>query len=264
MLSVKTAEGDLMIFDCNVIFGHENTRNLDISAVRVLEIMDEKGIDRAMLVNKRCMFSDFRRGNDETAQLVTDHPDRFVGVCSLNPSQYLFVMGEIDRCFDKLGMCVFRLFNTGDSFISGWGGGLDSLTIRAIMTQLTAKKAVVFIEGGYPFAAIYDMAVRYADIDFIASGVGYGNMGEAILAVQKTDNLYLDLSTLDSMGGVDILCRHAGVTRLIFGTGLPYCGPSSELLMVKSANISHGDRCRIFSGNLLDLLEKHGIRGMNL
>lgn len=252
-----------MIFDCNVIFGHENTRNLDMSITHVLEIMNDKGIDRAMIVSKRCMFSDFIRGNNETAQLVYDYPDRFIGVCSLNPSQYLFVMEEIDRCFDKLGMGIFRLFNTGDSFISGWGGGLDSLTTRSILKHLAAKKAIVFLEGGYPFTTVYEKALSYPEIDFIASGVGYGNMSDAILAVQQTDNLYLDLSTLDSMGGVDILCRYVGASRLFFGSGLPYCCPSSELLMVKSAKISEDDQSRILSGNLLGLLAKHGIQEVN-
>lgn len=252
-----------MIFDCNVIFGHENTRNIDISITHVLEIMNDKGIDRAMIVNKRCMFSDFKRGNNETAQLVKEYPDRFVGVCSLNPVQYLFVMDEIDRCFDKLGMGIFRFFNSGDSFTSGWGGGLDSLTTRSIMKHLASRNAIVFIEGGYSFTAIYETAVRYPEIDFIASGVGYGNLSDAILAVQQAENLYLDLSTLDSMGGVDILCEYAGASRLIFGSGLPYCCPSSELLMVKSARINEDDQSRILSGNLLGLLAKHNIQEVN-
>jgi predicted TIM-barrel fold metal-dependent hydrolase len=65
------------------------------------------------------------------------------------------------------------------------------------------------------------------------------------------------------MGGVDILCDYVGAGKLVFGSGLPYCCPSSEMLMVKSAKISEEDQSRIFSGNLLRLLAKHGNEEVN-
>lgn len=253
-------ERKYMIIDSNVLFGFDIVDGRDAAIGDILELMDLKKIDRAILTNMKCKFFDFVEGNNETADIVKEFPDRFYGMVSFNPSQFIDVEAEVRRGICDLGLSGIRVFNTSSNFTSGWGGGLDSLTMRRIFGIVEEWSVPVFIEGGYPFDLVCRLAEAYTDIPFIASGVGYGNMGEAILAAQGLKNLYLEISTLDTMDGIAVLVEYLGCDKIIFGTGLPFNTPSSEILMVNMADIPPAAKERIFSGNILRLLNGRKVK----
>ena len=248
-----------MIIDCNVLFGFEIEKNIRLDIQKVIEIMDSKSIAKALITNVQCKFYDFTEGNSETAAIVAEYPDRFFGMASFNTSQYLNVEEEARRTIFSLGLSGIRLFNTDENFTSGWGGGIDSPQAHLVFDIIKGHGIPVFIEGGYPFGVIGSLASKYPDVPIIASGTGYGNIAEAMLTVKKNDNLYLDMSTLDSMDGVEILTRNIGADRIIFGTGLPYNAPSVGLLMVQTADVTDREKERILSGNMLDILAGRNI-----
>jgi uncharacterized protein len=244
-----------MIIDSNVIFGAEIEDDTDLSIDRILGLMDEKKIDKALITNNQCKFYDFIEGNDKTAEIAAKYPDKFYGMASFNLSQLLNIKSEVIRSISELGLAGIRFFNTDSNFTSGWGGGIDSLTAYMVFDLINGMGVPVFIEGGYPFKTIGALAEKYPGIPMIASGTGYGNMGEAILAAKDKNNLFLEISTLDSMDGIDILVENLGADRIIFGTGMPYNSPSCEILMVKTSSVSEADRQKIFSGNIQKILD---------
>lgn len=245
-----------MIIDSNVLFGFELQYNKDLSIETVLELMENRRIDKALITNIRCKYSDFMRGNDETAAIVREYPDKFLGLISFNLSQFIDIENEVNRGFKDRKFAGIRIFNTSTGFISEWGGGIDSYSMRKVLGQVSGVKMPVFIEGGFPFITVGTLAHEFPEVPIIASGVGYGNMGEAILAAQANKNLFLEISTLDTMDGIDVLVKYLSADRIIFGTGMPYNSPSCEMLMINSAHITEQDKGKIFSGNLLKILEE--------
>ncbi|MFO7637258.1 MAG: amidohydrolase family protein [Clostridia bacterium] len=250
----------MMIIDSNILFGFDIHRSIDLGIERSLALMEEKNIHRGMVSNLRCKYDDFRIGNEETARLVEAHPGKLYGLGGFHLSRFLDLEHEIHRCINELGLSGFRIFNTNTGFIAEWGGGIDSYTMRMVLKILDGMDVPVFIEGGYPFITIGTLAGEFPRVPIIASGIGYGNMGEAILAAQRNPNISLEISALDTHDGIGVLVEYLTADRLVFGTGMPYNSPSCQLLMVGRADIPDGDKEKIFSGNLLGILNARRVK----
>ena len=244
-----------MIVDSNALFGFDNKMEIELSPKRTLRIMEQKGIDAAIFTNLKCKYYNFQEGNHETYELVKSNPGKVYGFASFHQSQYFDVEKNLVRCHDEYGLSGVRFFNTMSGFISGWGGGLLSLFMKRVCKRLEDWHWPLFIEGGFPFDQVASIADAFPDLPIIASGVGWGNMCEAICAAQQCKNIFLEISTLDTMDGVKILVQEVGDRQIVFGTGIPYNAPSCELMMVRTAAIPEESKKRIFSENLLELIK---------
>jgi len=244
-----------MIFDANALYGFDNKANVDLSPERTFRFMDQKNIDAAIFTNLKCKYYDFEEGNRETFELVNANPGRVYGYAAFHQSQYLLVEKDLERCYHEYKLTGVRFFNTMTGFVSGWGGGLTSLFMKRMCRLFETWRWPLFIEGGFPFDQIAGIAAQFPLLPIIASGVGYGNMSEAICAAQECRNIFLEISTLDTMDGVRILVQEIGDEQIVFGTGMPYNAPSSEILMVTTADIPEESKKRIFSENLYNLVQ---------
>lgn len=244
-----------MVFDCNVWHGFDGTQQIDMRPERVCEILKEKKIDRALITNTRCKHGDALLGNDETRQAIARNPAQLTGMIGVSLTQYLDVEKSVRKyLFDPLFLGV-HFFNTDDSFMAGWGNSLNNLGMRSVLRLIEKRAMPVYLEGGYAFADIAQVCAEHPNIPFIAGGVGYVNLSEAILALQQRKNLYLDISTIDGFEAIHLLVDHASAEQLLFGTGLPYNCPSCARIMVETATVSREDKAAILGGNLMKLLE---------
>ena len=243
-----------MVIDAHATIGFSPTENRDMSPELVLSLMDKAGIDRACVTHTQCRFQDFAEGNNATAEIVKRHPDRFIGFFAVNPARYLGVLDEVDRCLDKLKLVALRVFNNEDNFTSGWGSGVGGLMHERLLAKANARKIPVYLDSGFAFSQVLAVARSNANVNFIAAGVGYGNIAEAIIAANTARNLWLDIVALDIQDGVELLVNECGAAKLVFGSGMPLSSPSSAMLMVKMANISDRDRALILGDNLAGIL----------
>jgi predicted TIM-barrel fold metal-dependent hydrolase len=245
-----------MIVDANAQFGFDRVQNMRMDPESILRKMDHSKIDRAIIASNECMYYDFREGNNETARVVKEHPDRFIGFFGLHPARYIGVVEEVDRAVQDLGLVGFRVFFTEVSFGRGWSSGLRSLVLHKVMQRVNELSLPVFLEAGFAFAEVKDFAERYPKVRVIASGAGYANMAEAIVAAQLVDNLYLEISALDSGGGVGFLVHEIGSGKLVFGTNMPFTVPSTARLNVDHSGISPEDKENIYHKNVERILSR--------
>ena len=140
-----------MIIDANVLFGFERESRFDLSVEKTLSLMEQKGIDKALITNTKCKFFDFVEGNNETRQVVEKNPDKFYALAGLNVAQFFDIRNEAKRCLKELGFAGLRLFNTDSSFISYWGGGLSSLSVRYLLDVVDGLHKLIFLEAGWAF-----------------------------------------------------------------------------------------------------------------
>lgn len=234
--------------------GFSLTENRDMSPEFVLKLMDKVGVGKACITHTQCQFQDFVEGNTETARIVKEHPDRFIGFFAVNPARYLGVLDEVDRCLDELDLIALRIFNNEANFTSGWGAGMSGLMHARLLEKANSRKIPVYLDGGFAFSQVVDLARKYSDSKFIAAGVGYGNAGEAIIAADETTNLWLDIMAMDIQDGVKLLVDECGAEKLVFGSGMPLSSPSSAMLMVQMADISDADKELIMGPNLAGIL----------
>ncbi|MDO8682135.1 MAG: amidohydrolase family protein [Armatimonadota bacterium] len=243
-----------MIIDAHAMVGFSLADNRDMSPEFVLSLMDKVGIDKACITNTQCQFQDFIEGNNATARIVKQRPDRFIGFFATNPARYFGVVEEIDRCVDGLGLTALRIFNNEANFTSGWGAGISGLMHAKLLEKASQRGIPVYLDGGFPFSLILSFAKTYSNIKFIASGVGYGNAAEAIIAANEAPNIWLDIMAMDIQDGVELLVKECSADKLVFGTGIPLASPSSAMLMVEKANIPDADKRKIMGGNLAGIL----------
>ena len=243
-----------MTIDANVQIGFDRLEQTPMDPEAILRQMDHSGIDQAVITSNECMYFDFVEGNMMTANAVKAHPDRFIGFFGLHPARYIGVVEEVDRATQALGLKGFRIFFTEVSFGRGWSSGLRSLVLEKVMRRVDELALPVFLEAGFPFADIKAFAERYPRARFVAAGAGYANLGEAIVAAQSVDNLFLEISALDAGDGVSFLVHEVGSRKVVFGTNIPFTVGSVARLNVEHADISSEDRENIRHRNLEEIL----------
>ena len=245
-----------MVIDANVVCGFDRTSKRAVDVETISGFMDKVGIDKAVISSNECMSYDFREGNEYVAEIVKKYPDRFIGFLSFHVSRFIELVEEVERGVQELGLRGIRLFNTErGTFGRGWSSGLESLVLGEIMQKANELRLPIFVEAGYPFSDIKRFAQAYPGTKIIASGAGYPNMGEAILAARQTENLYIETSTVEIVSGIDLLRENLEAEKIVFGTGMPFNAPSAQLIMVKSAAISEEDKRKILGGNMQRLLD---------
>jgi predicted TIM-barrel fold metal-dependent hydrolase len=245
-----------MIIDANAQFGFDRLENTRMDPESILGLMDHSKIDKAIITCNECMYYDFTEGNNQTAEQVKAHSDRFIGFFGLHPARYIGVVEEVDRAVHDLGLAGFRIFFTEVSFGRGWSSGLRSLVLERVMKRVDELSLPVFLEAGFPFAEIKAFAEKYPRARFMASGAGYANMAEAIVAAQMLDNLYLEISTLDAGDGIGFLVRELGSRKLVFGTSIPFSAGSVARLNVEHSGISQEDKENIYHKNVEAILRR--------
>jgi len=245
-----------MIIDSNVVYGFDRLNKTLMDPASILKNMDKIGIDKAIITSYECMYYDFKEGNQKTSDLVKNYPDRFIGFLSFHVARFINVVDEVERGTSELNLEGIRLFFTEVTFGRGWSSGLRSLVLQRVMEKANELKLPIFLEAGFTFVDIKAFADAYPATKLIASGVGYANMAEAILAVQSTPNLYLELSTLDTFEGIRYLVEHLKSDRLIFGTGIPFNTPSVALNSIRYAVISEEDKENILGKNIQKILNR--------
>ncbi len=78
---------------------------------------------------------------------------------------------------------------------------------------------------------------------------------DAIAAIGKEDNLYLDTSINGTTFVIKMIAERIGPEKMIFGSDSPYSDQEIEVLKVKKSGLSKTDQEKILSKNLLGLLK---------
>lgn len=99
-----------MIIDINATLGHYPFRQLAATTPSaMLQLMDRWTIDRAVVSSLHSVFyRDAHRGNQELFEHVQAHPNRFVGVATINP-RYVGWRKDLDDCLDQMKMKAVTL-----------------------------------------------------------------------------------------------------------------------------------------------------------
>src|SRR5574338_453330 len=110
------------------------------------------------------------------------------------------------------------------------------------------------VESNTSYLHALDLAEEYPNINVIL-----GHMGGSVLRVIEkalnaaTDlkNVYFETSGITTPLAVEMAVRKVGSDRILFGSDYPWCSFNAMYHNVNDANISDGDKQRIFYDNFL-------------
>ena len=240
------------------------------SVEKVLAELEESGVDMAVLVSTAYVFPDRElamRENDYVAGLVKAHPEKFMGLCAITPTQP-WAAEEVERCVNVLGLNGLKLHLFANPM---------DLTREADVATLTAvfKKAAE-VKKGLPILidfnwmddaqtlALVQLAMANPTVNIImAHALGHHYKEFVTVSLLRKlipgglQNLYADISATLSTYPPDAPAfddyiwhlRQMGADHLLFGSDYPVETPTSSYQNFLKMGFTPEEQKQIQGGN---------------
>jgi len=195
-------------------------------------------VDRAFVFAVKFRHTGAVVPNDYVANYVKQHPEKLIGVASVDPTEEGAVE-ELERAVQDLGMKALKLssiyqnFHPCDERAMAVYEKACQLRIPLIVHQATTFPRNAPLKYADP-TLMEDVALRFPDLKIVLAHLGHPWEREAIVLVRKQPNVFADLSALyyrswqfyNSM----LLCVEYGVThKLLFGSDYPVTTPQESI-----------------------------------
>ncbi len=233
-----------------------------------LSYADRLGIDKLVISKPMAPGSpglpeEFKACNDAIIGAVKQHPDRFLGQLTLNPTYKNESMEEIKRCID-LGFTGMKLYNHVK---------INSPLFYPIIEKFIDLKMIILMHSPIGKARIkynarepqnisipedfVDIAKRYPEAMFqFAHTAGGIDWEDACKALQHSPNVYVDLSGSNNIANmVEFALRYIGEDRLLFGCDNSFYQGVGHII---SAKMTDEQRKKIYFDNYNNILRKAG------
>jgi predicted TIM-barrel fold metal-dependent hydrolase len=203
-------------------------RSLLASAEHTLKAMDVGGVSVALL----CAWSSpsgMLIDNDEVAEIVKRHPDRFVGVASVDLMRPVAAIRELRHAVDDLGCVALRIvpwvwdLPPDDRRYYPLYAACVELGIP-FCTQIGHTGPLCPSEPGRPIPYLDRALLEFPDLVVVGGHVGYPWIDEVISLATKYPNFYVDTSAYAVHrlpGAFAQFMRGRGRSRVLFGTNWP-------------------------------------------
>jgi len=195
--------------------------------------------------------------NDEVASFVREHPDRLVGVASVDLARPMDAVRELRRCVRELGFRGLR--------IVPWLWGLPPDDRRyyplyaecieldvPFCLQVGHTGPLRSSETGRPIPYLENVALEFPELRIVAGHIGAPWTQEIISLATKFPNLHVDTSAYKATRyPVDFaeFMRGRGAEKVMFGTNYPMLTASACLQGIESLGLSDEAKIAFLSGN---------------
>jgi len=238
-----------------------------------IDFADRLGIEKLAIsrpftkqLAKEATPEEFRKCNDSVLNAMKLYPDRYLGMCYVNPLFGKESLEEIKRCID-LGMVGLKVYHQVK---------INSPLFYPIIEKFIDLKMIILMHahcglgvGGkrpkygniQPNASVpedfVEAAQRYPEAMFQYAHTGGGGDWEyACKAMKDYPNIFVDTSGSNNQGGmVDYVLKYLGEDRLFFGTDNSYYQGVGNIL---SSTLNETQKKKIFFENFNNVLRKAG------
>lgn len=223
----------------------------------LLKVMDEAGIDKAVICPVKTADAYFEEQNKYISELVKEHPQRFIGFARVDPHLGVVAHELLERCFSEYGMRGLILHPWEETF------AINDEIVDPIAEICEKWNVPLMVETGYPWVShcfqVGDLAERHPKLTIIMTHGGQlDSSGYALTDIDyimnKYDNLIIETSGNFSDEGIENMPVRLGSHRLVFGTHYPWLNVNLEIYRIKRAGIDEEIRKDIFYRNAKKLL----------
>lgn len=242
-----------MIVDCEVYYhGPNESLGGKVFGIEALEeLCREAGVDKAVLMPAPTFYP----RNQLVAEVLRSPAGargRFVGCALVNPHLGGDAVGELERAVKEWGFRAAKLMPT-----------LHAINLVGRIAHPMMRKAqelripVTIHSAGSPAhpLEIGVLAEAFPDVPVIMDHMGYRNyVGAAIAAAKRTANLYLMTTAVMEPHCIRDAVREIGAHRVVFGSNGPAIRPSTQILVIKQAELAPEDERKVLGDNAARLL----------
>lgn len=256
-----------MIIDTNAYLGPFAFRRLrHNSAEALLRLMDEKGIDKAMVSSASAItYRNAQSGNEEVAEAAAPHRDRLIPFAVVNPF-YAGWQDDLKICHEQFGMKGLRLYPKWHNYALSDGCCLELIqqaTERGMVVSIPMRvedyrqRSWLVDVPDVPLSEIVTLVQACPQVRFILlNGAGYTGSPLGKEENGLPANYMIEISRLSALLANEIgtLVSRLGADRVVFGSGMPFKYPDPALLKLEVLDVPAEVREAIQSGNAARLL----------
>jgi predicted TIM-barrel fold metal-dependent hydrolase len=168
--------------------------------------------------------------NDDVADLVRAHPDRFAGLAAVDLDRPMVAVRELRRCVTELGFKGLRVVPwlwdappTDRRYYPLYAVCVE-LGVP-FCTQVGHTGPLRPSETGRPIPYIDQVALDFPELVIVGGHIGYPWTEEMVAVARKHENVYIDTSAYTSKRIPPELVRYmksgSGRHKVLFGTNYP-------------------------------------------
>ncbi len=191
--------------------------------------------------------------NDEVAACVAEHPDRLVGVASVDLSRPMDAVRELRRCVRELGFRALRIVPWL------WGWPPDDRRYYPLYAECIELDVPFCLQVGHtgplrtsetgrPIPYLENVALDFPELRIVAGHIGAPWTREILSLATKFENLFIDTSAYKATryppDFVEFL-RGRGAKKVLFGTNYPMLTAAACLEGLDALGLSEEGR-RLF------------------
>ncbi len=191
----------------------------------LLSIMQISHIDKSVIfaLDEVDRGETYEVPNKKIIQLCRKYPEKFIGVCRVQPKAGDNALKEMERC-QKAGLSALKLHPRTEQF------GPDST--REVLDLAQNFNWPILLHTDHNVAATPSewkpIFKKYPKLSFVLLHGGKDHWPAAAEVSKACDNVFVETSTL-SYNRTRMLIERAGAEKIIFGSDYPYSHPSLEV-----------------------------------
>ena len=257
-----------MIVDTNAYLGSYAFRQLrHNTADGLLRLMDEKGIDQAMVSSAAAItYRNGQPGNEEVAAATRAHRDRLIPLAVINPF-YAGWQDDLAICHEEFGMRGLRLYPKWHNYALWDRSCLDLIgqaTERNLLVSIPVRvedyrqRSWLVDIPDVPLDEIVTLVRACPKARFILlNGIGYTGslLGRADNGLPANYSIEISRLSATLANEIAALVSRLGAERVVFGTGMPFKYPDPALVKLEVLDLSPEAKEKIRGTNAARLLE---------
>ncbi len=227
------------------------------TAAELLAVMDELGVDRAVVCPLRPCGYHLGPANELVAEAVRAHSDRLCGFARVDPNLGDEACAELERALGELGLRGLFLHPWEETFRA------SAPFVDPVVELARAHGVPVIVAAGYPWLSeglqVGDLARRFPDVAFVATNGGQINISglgqtDVELALAASPNLAVQTAGVYREDFLENVVARFGAGRLLYASAFPYLEPRLEILRARWMHVDEEARARILGRNARALL----------
>jgi len=237
-----------VLFDVNGSFGKGAAGEASFATIRDrLDFMDRFGISRSLVWNVESVqyhaLSSNRRLCDEIHS-TPSAPERIVPALSLSGLMTYERDGIAGLVEQMTGMHTRAL-----RFTSVFGR-LTLLQLEPVIRGIRHLRPFIVLRHDQATGPdVLEFSNLFPDVPLVLTDAMWGPCVPLFELMRRRPNVLMDNSWLHTAGGIELVVKHFGAERLLFGTG-PKAHNAAAVAALARADISAGERRLIAHGNL--------------
>ncbi|MEW6358527.1 MAG: amidohydrolase family protein [Planctomycetota bacterium] len=252
-----------MIIDVNTSLGHWPFRKLNHNTPKDLcRLMKKNGVARAWVAMMDCIFyKDVQVGNRDLAEAVKGREKKLKPVAVINPN-FPGWEDDLTECVERLGMSAVRLhpnyhnYSLADDCFARF---MDSAAAMNLIVQVAARASDERMHHWHVKVPCTDLAPlgkgarEHRDVKIIILNVRTPEANNIEGGLKDHENVFVDISHVESVNGVGELAEMIGSRRVLFGSQAPYQYMTSAVLKMQEADVDDAAKQNIFFKNAQEL-----------